>query len=328
MPDLQSAKKLIRDFHQELMGGKAGSCSEIINRYTASDALWRLVHPFDTCQDNISVAKEFWEPLKSRITSLHQREDIFFAGLNEMDNQASVWVVSMGHLVGLFDHEWIGIKPNGKMAFLRYCLFHKVEDGRIKEITLHADLPHLMAQLGQSPFGTQTGAHLVQPGPRTHDGLLYQPQSEAEGRATLAKINSMIGNLGQWKSNLPLEEELAIDWHQDMVWWGPAGIGSTFTIPRYAQQHSAPFRAGFTNRSKTNHIARLAEGHYGGFFGWPNFTAEPTGGFMGMPAIKTQGEFRVIDLYRRDGDKLAENWVFIDLLHFYKSCGMEITLPA
>jgi hypothetical protein len=109
-----------------------------------------------------------------------------------------------------------------------------------------------------------------------------------------------------------------------MIWWGPSGIGATYTIERYAKQHSGPFRNGFTDRSKTNHICRLADGHYGGFFGWPNFTARPTGGFMGMPATDKVGEFRVIDIYRRQGDKLAENWIFIDLLHFWKMQGVDI----
>ena len=80
----------------------------------------------------------------------------------------------------------------------------------------------------------------------------------------------------------------------------------------------------FKERSKTNHICRLAEGHYGGFFGWPNFNAKPSGGFMGMPATNKTGDFRVIDIYRREGNKLAENWIFIDLLHFWKQQGVDI----
>ena len=68
----------------------------------------------------------------------------------------------------------------------------------------------------------------------------------------------------------------------------------------------------------------MAEGHFGGFFGWPNFTATLAGEFMGRPATGKPGEFRVIDLYRRDGDKLAENWIFIDLLHFWKQQGVDI----
>ena len=84
------------------------------------------------------------------------------------------------------------------------------------------------------------------------------------------------------------------------------------------------FRAAFAERSKTAHIARLAEGNFGGFFGWPNFTAIHTGGFMGMPASEKPGEMRVIDIYRREGDKLAENWIFIDLLHFWNGLGVDI----
>ena len=158
----------------------------------------------------------------------------------------------------------------------------------------------------------------------THDGLLYDAQPEAQGAATLASINAMISDLGTWGLGLPLEEELARSWNDDMIWWGPAGIGATYTIERYAKQHSGPFRAAFTDRSKTNHICRMAEGNFGGFFGWPNFTAIHAGGFMGMPASDKRGEMRVIDIYRREGEKLSENWIFIDLLHFWKGLGVDI----
>ena len=59
-------------------------------------------------------------------------------------------------------------------------------------------------------------------------------------------------------------------------------------------------------------------------FGWPNLTLENKGGFMGMPATGQNGDMRVIDMYRRDGDKLAENWIFIDLLHFWHMQGVDI----
>lgn len=45
---------------------------------------------------------------------------------------------------------------------------------------------------------------------------------------------------------------------------------------------------------------------------------------MGMPATQRPGEFRVIDIYRRSGPRLAENWVFIDLLHFWHQQGVDI----
>ncbi|WP_428845087.1 ester cyclase [Gymnodinialimonas ceratoperidinii] len=312
------------DLYAALDGAAPDRIGSVLSEAMAPDTLWRGFHPFGELVGPDAVAEQFWAPLRHSLTRLQRRQDIFFAGHNELDGFAGTWVVSMGHLMGLFDRAWLGIPPTGKMAFLRYCEFNKVENGRIVEAAMYFDIPHLMMQAGLDPFPPQTAAHLVQPGPLTHDGLLFRDAPEAEGPATLAAINAMIGDLGTWQSGLPLEEELAQTWHDDMIWWGPAGIGATYTIKRYAKQHSGPFRAAFSDRSKTRHLARVAEGHYGGFFGWPNFTARHTGGFMGMPGSDKPGEMRVIDIYRREGDKLAENWIFIDLLHFWKTQGVDI----
>ena len=324
MTNFQTQKQIVRAFHAAIDGAAPAEIGESMQPFVTANYRWRGFHPFGEMAGAEAVANTFWQPLRTALSSLKRRDDIFFASGNNVDGDAGVWVVAMGHLMGLFDQPWLGIRPTGKLAFLRYCSFHLVVDGKIAETAMYFDIPHLMAQAGQSPFPTQTAMHLVQPGPATHDGLLYDDQPVAEGQKTRDAINAMIADLGQWQSGLPLEEELARTWHDDMLWWGPEGIGATYTIERYAKQHAGPFRAAFADRSKTNHIARVAEGHYGGFFGWPNFTARPTGGFMGRPGSDIPGEFRVIDIYRRDGDKLAENWIFIDLLHFWKMQGWDI----
>jgi len=324
MISFQTEKQVVRDFYRALDGSDATGLADIMEQYCSTDLVWRGFHPFDEIQGPKAVGEQFWVPLRQSLTRLQRRMDVFMAGANMFGADNDVWVCSMGHLMGLFDQPWLGIQPTGKMAFLRYCEFNKVVDGRITETAMYFDIPHLMMQAGLQPFPPQTAAHLVQPGPATHDGLLLDTSPVAEGEKTLATINAMISDLGQWDSNLSLEQELAQTWSDDMIWWGPAGIGATYTIERYAKQHSGPFRASFSERSKTKHICRMAEGHYGGFFGWPNFTAVPSGGFMGMPATQKAGEFRVIDIYRRAGDKLAENWIFIDLLHFWKQQGVDI----
>lgn len=323
MSNFQIEKDLVREFYAELDSSPVSEISAVMNKYCAPNLKWRGFHPFNVMIGAQTVGNDFWQPLRSSLTRLQRRQDILFAGKNEIDGFQSTWVVSMGHLMGLFDKPWLGIRPTQKMAFLRYCEFHRVENGMIVETSMYFDIPHLMMQTGLHPFPPQTAAHLVQPGPMTHDGLLFDQQPESEGVATLEAINAMISDLGTWQLGLPLEEELARTWRDDMIWWGPAGIGATYTIERYAKQHSGPFRAAFSERTSTGHICRLAEGHYGGFFGWPNFKARLTSDFMGMPATDEMGEMRVIDIYRRDGDKLAENWIFIDLLHFWKTQGID-----
>ncbi|MCK0141054.1 ester cyclase [Aliiroseovarius sp. F20344] len=320
----QKEKQFVRDYYAQFDAATKAEMHSVQEQYVADDYLWRGFHPFHEIRCAKEVADQFWSPLKTALSSMQRRMDVFMAGQNTIEGQGGVWVVSMGHLMGLFDKPWLGIPPTGKIAMLRYCEFHRVENGEISETAMYFDIPHLMMQAGLEPFPPQTAAHLVQPGPMTHDGLMFDAQDPEEGRKTLDIIQQMIRDLGQWDSELSLEDELRQTWSEGMIWWGPAGIGATYTIERYAKQHSGPFRAGLTDRTRTQHIARLAEGSFGGFFGWPNFMATPTGGFMGMPATQTPAEFRVIDIYRRDGDKLAENWIFIDLLHFWNMQGIDI----
>ena len=54
----------------------------------------------------------------------------------------------------------------------------------------------------------------------------------------------------------------------------------------------------------------MAEGQYGGFFGWPNLSLKPTGGYLGMPPYPDYADMRVVDIYRGKA-MLAENWIFI-----------------
>jgi hypothetical protein len=57
------------------------------------------------------------------------------------------------------------------------------------------------------------------------------------------------------------------------------------------------------------------------FFGWPNLGNRPIRGFLGLPGDNAAAEMQVVDVYRREGDKLVENWVLIGLLHWPKQQG-------
>lgn len=327
MSELQSAKSVVRAFYEAL--DKAQSVDELTKaheRFVTADYHWMGYHPFQDLTGTAEVSAKFWAPLKDALRAMQRRQDIFMAGKNELDGFQSTWVISMGHLMGLFDAPWLGIRPNRKIAMLRYCEFHQVVGDKITQTAMYFDIPHLMGQAGQFPFGPQTGIDLIQPGPATHEGLMFDAQDPAEGDRTLAAINFMINDIKTWKDGreMPLVEELRQSWHEDMIWWGPNGIGATYTIERYAEQHSGPFRAAFKERVFNGHVCRLAEGSFGGFFGRPNLTLTHAGGFMGMPATNTPADMRVIDLYRRRDDKLVENWIFIDLLHFWNMQGVDI----
>lgn len=321
MTQLQSAKTLVRNYYAAIDDDSLAA----VVRFCAPDALWRGYHPFNEIREPTEVAKQFWLPLKTSVTRMQRRLDLFMAGDNGLED-GGVWVASMGHLMGLFDQSWLDIPPTNKIVMLRYAEFIRVDGDKITDTAMFFDIPHLMMQAGLNPFPPQTGAQLVQPGPMTHDGVMFDEQDPAEGQKTLEAIEFMINDIRDWKGREEegLLTELPRSWNDDMIWWGPAGIGATYTIERYAQQHAGPFREGFTDRIFNGHVARIAEGNFGGFFGWPNLTLTPSGGFMGMPATGKPADMRVIDMYRRSGDKLTENWIFIDLLHFWKQQGLDV----
>ncbi len=329
MTDLQSAKALVLDYYQAL--DAAADPAAAIGQFVTDGYAWRGVRPFYELEGAGQVAAVFWQPLRESFTALQRRPDVFMAGRNDADDGATTWVASMGHLLGLFDRPWLDIPPTGKMAFLRYAEFHRVEGDRLAETALFCDVVSVMQQAGHDPFPPQTGASFLHPGPRTHDGLLYEPQDPREGEMTMSLVNSMAADLSEANrianetgDNRVPPESLARSWHEDMIWYGPAGIGSSYTIPRYQKQHQYPFRFGLADKQFHGHVARFAEGAYAGFFGWSNLTNRPVGGFLGLPGSDVRAEMRVVDIYRREGDKLAENWVFIDLLHWLSMQGLDV----
>ncbi len=319
----QAEKALVRAHYDALSKATPDSVASVLAERTSPDWHWRGMHPFHEQHGAQAVADAFWSPFLATMSRVQRRQDIFIAGRNEIDGFQSVWVISMGHLMGLFDAPFLGIRPNRRIAMLRYAEFNKVVDGKIVETALFCDLLHLMRQAGQYPLPPQTGMHLVQPGPATHDGLLFDDADPAEGEQTLALVNRMIGDINAHQRFDSPQQELAQSWHDDFIWWGPEGIGATYTIDRYIAQHQRPFRTQIKDRVYNGHLCRLAEGNFGGFFGWANLTVTNAGGYMGMPA-GTPADMRVVDMYRRDGDKLAENWIFIDILHFLNMQGLDV----
>ena len=325
MKNYQSQKSLILSFYDKLEGADAKSVVKVINQFTKSDFQWYGVYPFNEQKGGDAVAEVFWIPFLSAWSNVQRRQDVFLAGTSEIDN--TDWVISMGHFMGLLDGNWLGFPASRKLAFLRYADFNCIKDGKIIRGSFFCDLIGLMHQLGINPLPPQTGASFIYPGPRTHDGLLIKPQKQIESEKTLELLNRMIGDLtdlNKSKNDSPPPDLLRKTWHDDMLWFGPAGIGATYTIPRYQVQHQLPFRRGLKDKTFNGHICRIAEGNYAGFFGWPNLTNTAKGGFLGLPASSIAADMRVVDIYRRQGEKLSENWVLIDLPWWLKQQGVDV----
>jgi len=325
MPNLQSAKSLVQSFTQALDKGE--NLEQVFADHTAPGYTWRGVRPFYEINGIAALIDQVWHPLHAAFTGFERREDVFFAGLSqsEQGEAGQLWTCSMGQFAGLYDVPLIDIPATGRLTFLRYAEFHRVVEGKVAESALWLDLIGLMHDCGVYPLPPMTGRWFTYPGPKGGAGRLIEAQDPAEGARTLTLINDMVAYLG--KANVHNAEHFPTDllrehWLEDMSWYGPCGIGATRTLPRYQQQHQYPFRLNLYDKQFKGHVARFAEGNFGAFFGWPNLENKNSGGFLGLCANETSAPMRVVDVYRREGDKLAENWVLIDLPHYLSEQGL------
>lgn len=321
MTIIQDCKSIVLHYFDALEAAHPSNLVSVVEEFAANDYSFRGVHPFNELVGVQSVVDSVWQPLRESFLSMQRRQDVFMAGPNHIDGE--IWVASMGKFMGLFDTDWLGIPSTGKLTLIPYCEFHRIDHGRIAEMALWLDIISVMKQAGVNPLPIQTGADIINPGPRTEDGLLYDFQDKHESRKTLELILDMYDVLVGHGLQSP-SENLARFCHQDMAWFGPGGIGATFTIERYRAQHQRPYRDGLDNIVFHSHEVELAEGIYGGWFGWPNLSLNQGEGFLGLPASDRLTELRVVDIYRRDGEKLAENWIFVDLLHYMKLLGVDV----
>lgn len=163
--DFQAEKNLVRAFHDAIDSSTPATIEKAMAQYVTPDWHWRGMHPFNEQRGTEAVARVFWTPLRNAIKPMQRRADIFIAGASQVDDEGGVWVVEMGHLMGLFDRPWLGIRHTLRIVMLRYCEFNHVKDGKIVETAMFCDIPHVMMQAGQNPFPPQSGAMLVQPGP-------------------------------------------------------------------------------------------------------------------------------------------------------------------
>ena len=322
--DLLSAKALVDRFNAVRDAALPGAETvAVCHAYLSADHAYRGMRPFYDIAGPEALADTVWSPLKSAMSAIQRRPDIFFASHADLDPSAGTWVVEMGNFLCDFTADWLGIPATGKTTFLPYATMNRVSDGSIVETVEFLDILAVLSQAGLNPLAKhQTGGMMMQPGPKTHDGLLRDPQPEAVTQETYNLTHAMLTDLAL--SYTSPGDHLKRFWNTDMNWFGPTGIGASVSIPGYQRGHTLPFEQKQDVVKIHDWELALAEGNFSAFMWWPCLTLRNTGHYLGAPANDTPAEMRVVDLYRRDGDKLAENWIFIDILHFLAEQGVDL----
>lgn len=295
-------------------------------RHFDSACEWHTSHPINELQGTDAIGEQFWKPFVNAFPDLERRTDIFFGG--EFDGRfvggAGVWVCATGHYAGTFRHDWLGISATGEPAFVRFGEFYRVEHGRIVEARVLLDLVGLMRQAGCLVLPPSNGLEILVPGPQGQDGLLLFDCDAADGTYTHGVLQRMLDGLMSFNQHDLASMGMDQFWHPDMMWYGPSGIGSTRAVSGFQRHHQKPFLTAFPDRKGAGHRARIAEGNYVASTGWPSVRATHLGDYLGVPATGRPISMRVMDWWRREGELLRENWVFIDLPHLLLQMDVDL----
>jgi predicted ester cyclase len=292
------------------------------------DAEWRGSHPFDE-MTGIEAIAGVWRQLRDALPDMERRDQLVVAGASREDprvpeNPAGrMLVATMGVYQGTFLRPLCGVPPTHGVVHLRACEVHEVRDGRIARTWALWDLLDLMRQAGVWPVAPSLGAEGMWPGPDAADGLAPAGDAAAT-EAAYDVVMTMQSQLGRFDGRRIASAPIEPYWTERFMWYGPSGIGTTRGLAGFRAHHQIPFLVGFRDRKGAGHFVRIAEGDYVVTGGWPSVVGAHTGEWLGLPGTGRRIEMRVMDFYRVEGGKIAENWVPIDVLHMLKQMGFDV----
>jgi hypothetical protein len=309
-------KSLLQQYVNAYRSADFDVMAAAVKTFFTPNATINVVHPFNEHTGSAAYIDEFLQPLTHSFEGLRRSEYIAIGG----EFEESRWLACTGYYSGNFVNPWIGIKPTGTLAYLRFAEFHFMTDGKAVESYIFLDIPALMLAAGVWPLKHTVAKHAgytgYLPGPATQDGLVWHNSNPDSTTKTLQLTEKMLLNLAT------VDEAWRAEWHDDMTWYGPAVFGAFQGKEEFAD-FQTPFEntfsewiSGIMPGSVTKHFIRMADGEYCCLGGWPSLNMMQVKPFLGQGPTDKRVYMRVCDFWRRDGDLLAENWVFVDALHF------------
>jgi predicted ester cyclase len=290
-------------------------------------AHWRGSHPMNEVHGIDAIAAAVWRPLLEAFPDLERRDTILMAG----HSHGTDIVGTLGHYCGTFRNDWLTIPATGRTVYIRYGEFHVVKDGKISQTTSLIDVLDVIRQAGFWPVAPSMGIEAMWPGPLTADGILLPEQDPTVSATSIAQTLAMHKTLGDYNDELMAGREglLAMPqkehWHPRMMWYGPAGIGTTRGLSGFVDDHQLPFRIAFPNRRGGNHYVRIGDGKYSATGGWPSVYASHKGGnFMGVGPTGREVTMRVMDFYLHHEGLIRENWVPLDIIHLLLQMDVDV----
>ena len=309
--------KYLNGFEVFSLEGIETQTAEIFNKTAKINAS----HPINEAQDGLGYFTDIIQPISKAFGGFSRQNYILLGG----EYLGTEWVTSTGYFYGHFEKSLFGIPPSNKMAFLRFGEFHQMKFGKITETYVYLGLAELIISLGKWPLALSMGYEGVVPGPTTHDGILITESQYANSRSSADLVEGMLKRLAtenaEWKPY----------WHENMVWYGPGGLGTYATIDAF-DAFQRPFEKTFSGWgdgiddgiSGVGADCKSGDGDYAFLHGWKMITGIHVNPFLGIEPTGNRVFMRDCDWWRCSNGKIVENWCMLDTLHLVKQLGIDV----
>lgn len=313
-------KEFVWDFWQKMNYAGFDNIEKVVKSKMHKDIQWFGPQPINKLQGVDAVIEGYRKPLHYSFPDLKLKSDVFLGSVS----CGEYWVSACSYFTGTFTHDWLGIPAAGDKTNIRFGQHYRIEEGMIVENYLILDIIAVMRQAGFQALPSATG-----------DGVLLTEQDPLETRKNRQLVAAMISGMMRFDGKNLRTMEMGHYWHPQMHGYGPAGIGSCYSLTEFEDFHQRPWLEAFPDRglkspAKTSRIIGiengeiLAEGKYAALGIWNTAFSVSRGVFRGVLSSAKVTTIRDFDWYRREGESLVQNWVPIDLIDISMQLGVNL----
>ena len=304
------------------------TANDYLETYYSEACAFLGFYPVNELNGRAAIGEGFLEPYLEAFPDARKHSHFLFGG--ESDGQD--WVVIAGNLVGNFNQEWLGIPPTNQATWVRFVEFLEFQGGKVIRSAMLIDLLSLLRQAGYS-FVNALAPEIVTPGPETNDGVILGESDPLESMASRKMCEAAIGRgavMLRRAETTAIPDDIALlimrlNWHEDMMWYGPGGAGSTKGIHDFLACWELPWELTMTEVKNGDQLALVAEDKYVCWGGFPSVFAKHTGSeVLETPNSGKTISIRNANIFSCEGEYILAHWCLFDMADLLNQLGVDV----
>ncbi len=311
---------VVNNYIHAALTAPVDSLADAIRPFFADNFTCLAFRPVEKCNTVEQLAEKFWLPLRTAFTNLKRVPGVEIDGICALEN--TYWVSACGMYQGQFEHSLYTVPATRTLNHVRFMDFYHIENGKIVMVYKLMDYIGLMIRAGVCPLPPSMGSNDDTVCPRNQDGLLYGDANPDVTAQTQTRVMHMLSDLLHARSTRT-DTQTSI-WADDMIWYGPSGIGTFYGIDGFDMYRRA-FLNTFPDRDYGFGHAQISKDNIACIVGWKNVIGTHMGsGWLGLAPTGKVVDMRVADFWYMINGRIAQNWVLLDVIDIFYQLGIDV----